>query len=160
MSDRIFGLIVIALALGFIASAMQIQVSFLTDPVGPKTFPYLVGGVLILAALTLLFRPDADPDWPRLPTIGRLVITIVVLIGYAYALRPLGFLVPTALAAGIISYQIQPKPITAILTGLGLAIGLFLIFKYGLGLGLVALPRKQPATASPSVVGVKATEKP
>ena len=140
MSDRIFGLIVITLALGFIASAMQIQVSFLADPVGPKTFPYLVGGVLIAAALSIVLQPDDDPHWPGLITIARLAITVMVLVGYAYALKPLGFLVPTALAAGIVSYQIQPRTITAILTGLGLSVGLFFIFKYALGLGLVALP--------------------
>ncbi len=141
MSDRIFGLIVIALALGFIVSAMQIQVSFLSDPVGPKTFPYLVGGVLIIAALSIVLQPDDDPDWPGLITIGRLAITVLVLVGYAYALKPLGFLVPTALAAGIVSYQIQHKTVAAILTGLGLSVGLFFIFKYALGLGLVALPK-------------------
>lgn len=141
MSDRIFGLVIIAVALGFIASATQIQVSFLADPVGSKTFPYLIGGILIIASLSLLFQPDADPTWPPLSTFGRLAITILVLIGYAYALKPLGFLIPTFLAAGFISYQISPRPLNATLTGLGLAIGLFLIFKYALGLGLVALPR-------------------
>lgn len=141
MSDRIFGLIVIAVALGFIASATQIQVSFLADPVGPKTFPYLVGGVLIVAALSIVLKPDPEPDWPPLSTFGRIAITIVVLIGYTYALRPLGFIIPTVLAAGFISYQISPRPLAAALTGLGLAFGLFLIFKYALGLGLVALPR-------------------
>jgi putative tricarboxylic transport membrane protein len=140
MSDRIFGLIIIAVALGFIASATQIQVSFLADPIGPKTFPYMIGGVLIVAALSLLIQPDADPVWPPVSTFGRLTMTVLVLIGYTYALKPLGFLVPTALAAGIISYQITPRPLNAALTGFGLAIGLFLIFKYALGLGLVAFP--------------------
>lgn len=141
MSDRLFGLVIIAVALGFIASAAQIQQSFLTDPVGPKTFPYLIGGVLILAALSIVMRPDADPDWPNLATFGRLLLAVAVLVAYAYALRPLGFLLPTALAAGILSYQIQPQAARAALTGLGLSIGLFLIFKYGLGLGLFALPK-------------------
>lgn len=141
MSDRIFGLVIIAVALGFIASATQIQVGFLADPVGAKTFPYLIGGVLIIAALSVLLKPDADPEWPSLLTVGRLAVAVAVLIGYAYALKPLGFLIPTALAAGIISYQINPRPVPAVLTGLGLAIGLFLIFKYALGLGLTALPR-------------------
>ncbi|MGI9492189.1 MAG: tripartite tricarboxylate transporter TctB family protein [Geminicoccaceae bacterium] len=141
MSDRVFGLIIIAVALGFIASATQIQVSFLTDPVGPKTFPYLIGGVLIVSALSLILKPDTDPDWPPLLTYARLAITVLVLICYAYALRPLGFLAPTALAAGIISYQISPRPVNATLTGLGLAVGLFVIFKYALDLGLVAFPK-------------------
>ena len=141
MSDRIFGLIILAIALGYIASAMQIQVSFLSDPIGPKTFPFIVGGVLILASLAIILRPDDDPVWPSLATFGRIGIAIAVLTAYAYALRPLGFLLPTAVAAGIISFQIQPRFLPAVLTGLGLAIGLFLIFKYALGLGLVALPR-------------------
>lgn len=141
MSDRIFGLVIIAAALGFIASATQIQVSFLTDPIGPKTFPYMIGGVMIVAALSIILKPDADPNWPPLFTFARLAITILVLVGYAYALKPLGFLIPTMFAAGFISYQISPRPLPAVLTGLGLAIGLFIIFKFALGLGLVALPR-------------------
>ncbi len=141
MSDRIFGLAIIAVALGFILSATQIETSFLSDPVGPRTFPYLIGGVLILCALTVLLRPDEDPTWPSLSAVGKLLIAVVVLIGYAYALRPMGFLIPTALAAGLLSYQIRPRPALAALTGLGLSIGLFLIFKYALGLGLFALPK-------------------
>lgn len=131
---------IIAVALGFILSATQIQTSFLSDPVGPKTFPFLIGGVLMVSALTMLLKPDADPAWPQLHVIGKLLIAIAVLVGYSYALRPWGFLIPTALAAGLLSYQIQSRPVPAILTGLGLSIGLFLVFKYGLGLGLFALP--------------------
>jgi len=65
----------------------------------------------------------------------------VVLIGYAYALKPLGFLIPTAITAAILSYQISPRPRAAVLSGLGLSVGLYLLFKYALGLGLVALPK-------------------
>lgn len=57
MSDRIFGLILLAAAVGFIASAAVIQTSFLQDPVGPRLFPYIVGGVSILCALTMIIRP-------------------------------------------------------------------------------------------------------
>ena len=140
LSDRVFGIVIAALALGFILSATQIETSFLSDPVGPKTFPYLIGGVLIICALVVIFRPDPDPVWPSLNAIGKLLIAIAVLVGYAYALRPMGFLIPTAIAAGLLSYQIEPRPARAALAGIGLSIGLFLIFKYALGLGLFALP--------------------
>ena len=140
LSDRVFGLVIAALALGFILSATQIETSFLSDPVGPKTFPYLIGGVVIICALVVILRPDPDPVWPSLNAIGKLLIAIAVLVGYAYALRPMGFLIPTAIAAGLLSYQIEPRPAKAALAGLGLSIGLFLIFKYALGLGLFALP--------------------
>ena len=55
-------------ALGFIAGATQIQTSFLVDPVGPKTFPMLVGGVAALCALLIILKPDAEPDWPGVKT--------------------------------------------------------------------------------------------
>ena len=61
--------------------------------------------------------------------IGELLIT------------PLGFLLPTAIAAGIISYQISPKAIPAILSGIGLSFGLFVLFKYALGLGNIVAYR-------------------
>ena len=140
-SDRIFGLVVTLVALAYAASATQIQTSFLTDPVGPKTFPILVGGVAALCGMIMVFRPDPDPEWPALPTLGALALAVGVLVAYAYALRPLGFLIPTAIAASILSYQISPRPIPAVLSGVSLSIGLFVIFRYALGLGLVAFSR-------------------
>ena len=139
-SDRIFGAVVTLVALAYIASATQIQTSFLADPVGPRTFPILVGAVAALCGILVALKPDEEPEWPGLATLGALAIAIAVLVGYAYALKPLGFLLPTAVTAAILSYQISPRPIPAILSGIGLSVGLFFIFKFALGLGLVALP--------------------
>ncbi|SNT07874.1 tripartite tricarboxylate transporter TctB family protein [Antarctobacter heliothermus] len=140
VSDRIFGAVVTLLALAYIASATQIQTSFLADPVGPRTFPYIVGSVAAFCGILMVLRPDADPEWPVLRTMGALFVAVVVLVGYAYALKPLGFLLPTAITAAILSYQISPRPGAAALSGVGLSVGLFIIFKFALGLGLVALP--------------------
>ncbi len=140
-SDRIFGLVVIAVALAFIASALAMQTSFLTDPVGSKTFPLIIGGVALLASFVVVLKPDADPVWPGVETFLRLGFALSVLIGYAYALKPMGFLIPTAIAAGVLSYQITPRRGPALLTGLGLSGGLYVLFKFGLGLGLVGLPK-------------------
>ena len=138
-TDRIFGLVIVIVALAFIASATQIQTSFLADPVGPKTFPFLIGAVLALCGLMLFLRPDEEQL--RVRSAGKLAFSVVVLLGYAYTLRPLGFLIPTAVAAGLVSYQISPRVTTALATGVGLSIGLFVLFKFVLGLGLFALPR-------------------
>lgn len=140
VSDRIFGAVVTLVALAYVASATQIQTSFLADPVGPRTFPILVGSVAAICGILVALRPDEDPEWPGLRTLGALVVAVAVLVGYAYALKPLGFLIPTAIAAAILSYQISPRPGAAVLSGIGLSVGLFLIFKFALGLGLVALP--------------------
>ncbi len=140
-SDRIFGLVAAVLALAYIVSANQTQISFLTDPVGPKGFPILIGIVWAISALFMVLRPDPQPDWPGVRTFAALAFAVVILISYAYALKPLGFVFPTAVAAGILSYQISPNPKNAVLSGIGLSIGLFVIFKYALGLGLVAIPK-------------------
>lgn len=140
-SDRIFGLVVIVVALGYILSATQIKASFMADPVGAKAFPIGVGIVAILCAMVMILRPDEEPDWPEGRTLLSLGFAVVVLVGYAYALKPLGFLIPTTIAAAIVSYQIHPNPRTAALSGVGLSVGLFVLFKYALGLGLVAVPK-------------------
>jgi putative tricarboxylic transport membrane protein len=140
-SDRIFGLVVAVLALAYIASALQIQTSFLSDPVGPKTFPVIIGAVGALSAMFLVFRPDPEPEWPAVRTFGALSIAVIVLVIYAYSLRPVGFLLPTAIAAAVLSYQISPRAKYAALVGISLSVGLFIIFRFGLGLGLVPFPR-------------------
>ncbi len=140
-SDRIFGLVVLMTALAYIASATQIQTSFLADPVGPKAFPILVGIIASISSLFLILRPDPDPDWPTRKTFGALLIAVIVLVVYAYLLKPLGFIIPTAITAAILSYQISPRPGPAVAAGAGLSVGLFVLFKFALGLGLVAFPK-------------------
>lgn len=141
MSDRIFGLVVLMVALTFIVSATGIQTSFLSDPVGPKAFPMLVGAVAGICGLVMMIRPDPDPEWPAVRTLLALLVAVIVLIAYAYSLKPFGFLLPTAVAAAILSYQISPRIIPAGLAGVGLSIGLFVLFKFALDLGLVAFPK-------------------
>jgi putative tricarboxylic transport membrane protein len=114
---------------------------FFSDPVGPKTFPMLVAAVGFISGCVMVLRPDAEPEWPMLSTVVRLLIAVAVLVLYAFGLKPLGFLLPTAVAAGAISYQIKPAALASVITGAGLSVGLFIIFKFGLGLSLFALPR-------------------
>ena len=101
-SDRIFGLVVVIGALAFFAGALQIQTSFLSDPLGPRVFPILISAAALLCGLTMLARPDAEPDWPHRAALVAMGAALVVLVAYAYAVVPLGFLIPTALASAAI----------------------------------------------------------
>lgn len=139
--DRVFGLVVTLAALGYILSATQIRVGFLSDPVGSRTFPYLIGGVGLLCGLAVLLRPDPDPEWPGPPALVRIAATLVVLFAFAITLRPVGFLLPAALASGILAWLIRPDLTRAALAGVGLSVGLFVVLKYGLGLGLAPFGR-------------------
>lgn len=138
--DRIFGAFMMVVALGYILNARGIQTSFMSDPVGPRLFPYLVGAVVMIAALVMVLRPDPDEEWPAGPMVAQLALALAVLAGYAYAITPLGFLIPTAIAAGVLSWQIGGNPRRSVLAGVGLSVGLFLLFRVLLGLGLKALP--------------------
>lgn len=138
--DRVFGAFMIVVALGYILSASSIQTSFMSDPVGPRIFPYMIAGVVILCSLVMVLKPDPDQDWPAGPMVLQLGLALAVLVAYAYAITPLGFLIPTTVAAGILSWQIGGRPLRAAVTGLGLAIGLFVLFRVILGLGLRGLP--------------------
>jgi len=56
LGDRALGLVSLMVALAYIASATQIQTSFLQDPVGPKAFPILIGAVAAISSLFLIIR--------------------------------------------------------------------------------------------------------
>jgi putative tricarboxylic transport membrane protein len=140
-ADRIFGAVMIVLALGYILSAMNIQTSFMSDPVGPRLFPYMVAGVVIVCALVMVLKPDPNAEWPSPLIALKIGAALALLVGYALVIRPLGFILPTVVASAVLSYMISPRLVPAALAGLGLGIGLYVLFKVVLGLGLVALPR-------------------
>ena len=141
-SDRVFGLVVILAALAYIASAFQLQTSFLSDPMGSKSFPIGLGVVAVICGIVMIFKPDEEAEWPRPVAMLKVSISVVVMVAYAYSLKPLGFLFPTTLAAGILSYLITPRITFNVLAGIGLAVGLYLLFRYALGLEtLQAIPK-------------------
>jgi len=141
MSDRLTGLFIILVALAFFAGATQLEAPFFADPLGPKAFPMMIASVALIAGMVMVMRPDEPPEWPEFATIVRLILATIILVFYAYSLKPLGFLLSTAAAAAALSYQINPNAMRSILTGLALSIGLFFIFKFALGLSLFAFPR-------------------
>ena len=141
MSDRITGFIFAVLALAFAAGASQLEMPFFADPLGPMAFPFMISGIGFIASASLVFKPDEEPSWPRLATLIRLITAAAILIAYAYSLKPLGFILPTAIASALLSYQIRAEAMKNAIIGLGLSVGLYIIFKHGFGLGLYAIPR-------------------
>ena len=141
MSDRLTGIFTLIVALAYFVSATGLEQPFFADPLGPKAFPMLVAVIAMLAGLFLILKPGQAPAWPAWHSLYRLAFALLTLIIYALCLTPLGFLLPTALAATALSYQITPQFRRSLMVGPALSLGLFLIFKFGLGLSLFALPR-------------------
>ena len=64
MSDRIMGGVGLLLAAFFIWQATLIKESFISDPVGPKIFPIIIGLLVGISSLAILLKPDDEPEWP------------------------------------------------------------------------------------------------
>ncbi len=135
-SDRLLGAVCLVLGVAFIWGATRIQTGFIIDPLGPQTFPIIIGVVLATGSLWLLFRPDPDPVWPALAKAWEIAGAALVMIGYALTLEHLGFVVSTAIAGALLSWRLGSPPVGAIVAGVGISLGIYVIFHLVLGLSL------------------------
>ena len=140
MSDRIFGVVGILLAIGFALSALTIEESFLSDAVGPKAFPLIIAAILGLSSAVIALRPDAEPHWPALGRLVEVGAAVVVLILYAELLPVAGFVIATAVAAAYLGWRLGSAPLGALVTGVGTSVGIYVVFHLVLGLSLARGP--------------------
>lgn len=140
MSDRLLGAACLVLAAFYIYAATLVQVSFISDPVGPKVFPIIIGIVLAVAGLYPLLRPDPEPQWPHLGGLLEIVFAAGVMVAYTYALPSFGFVASTAVAASLLSWRLDARPQWALAAGLGISLGIYVIFHLVLGLSLARGP--------------------
>lgn len=124
------------MALAYVAGAIYIESNMIFDPLGPRTFPILCGGIVAVSCLFLLVRPDPEPDWPAFGRAAEIGAVVIGLIGYAYLLPVLGFVVATTGAAAALSWRLGAKVLFAPVTGLAIAVGIYAVFHWILGLAL------------------------
>lgn len=140
MSDRIFGLVGLLLALGYAWAALTIEESFLSDAVGPKAFPLIIATVLGLASLAIIAKPDAAPHWPSFMRFMEVGAAIAVMILYAILLPELGFIIATALAATYLTWRLGSAPVSSVVSGCATSAGIYAVFHLILGLSLAKGP--------------------
>lgn len=140
MSDRIFGVFGLLLAIGYAMSAFAIEESFLSDAVGPKAFPLIIATIFGLSSLAIALRPDPEPQWPSLMRLVEIMAAVVIMILYAEFLPVLGFVAATAVAAAYLSWRLGSAPIESVLVGIGSSIGIYVVFHLLLGLSLARGP--------------------
>jgi putative tricarboxylic transport membrane protein len=66
----------------------------------------------------------------------EIVGAVVVLVGYALALEVVGFVVATAVAAALLSWRLGSPPVWAAVSGIGISVGIYVVFHLVLGLSL------------------------
>ncbi|MFZ3584070.1 tripartite tricarboxylate transporter TctB family protein [Loktanella sp. DJP18] len=140
MTDRIFGVVGLLLAIGYALTAMTIQESFLSDAVGPKAFPIIIATVLGLSSLVIALRPDTSPSWPSLGRLAEILAAAVVMVLYAELLPVLGFIIATFLASAYLTWRLGSEVIGSLMIGVGTSLGIYVIFHLVLGLSLARGP--------------------
>lgn len=135
MADRIFGVIALAITIGygFIAFTI-IKAPFQYDPLGPETWPQILSVFAALCCLYIIFVPDRVRLKILGTTLFRIAIVVAMLSAYAYLFEPLGFIVSTALFCLVMSKLLGATNLQAVL--FGLASG---ILGYALCAGLLDL---------------------
>jgi putative tricarboxylic transport membrane protein len=139
-SDRILGAVGLVLGVAFIWGATLIETGFMVDVLGPKTFPVIIGCVLLLSSGYVLVRPDPEPAWPALERVAEILGAVAVLVGYTFALEPVGFVIATAVAAALLSWRLGSTPFWGAVSGIGISLGIYVIFHLILGLSLARGP--------------------
>lgn len=139
LSDRIAGVILLALAIWFFVQAGSYKVGF-GDPAGPALFPRVVVVPTGLFALFMSLKPDPDPVWFRWPHALGQVATVVILLVYPMLIEPLGFPLSTTLGAALLARILGGSWLASVVSGLAMGFGLFLLFDIVFGLPLPAGP--------------------
>ena len=128
MSDRILGAVcvVVAVAMAWFAQAYAPAISY--EPVGPRAFPRLLAGLMAIGGAWLVIKPTivGNPfHGGAIKLIGLSVLTVFI---YAYLFQLLGFTLATTLMAVPVGMAFGGSWKQSLLGGVGLGIGLFLLF--------------------------------
>lgn len=103
--DRIVGIVTTLLGVvtAFLTATRVADSTMAGDP-GPKVFPYIAAGILILCGLILAIRKPAGEAKPFLQgvEIKRFLLIIGVIAAYVLLLWAIGFVIPTFLVVMIL----------------------------------------------------------
>lgn len=139
LNDRVFGLILLILAVVYGYEATKFPEPFGgQESVGPETFPILLSFLLGIGAIYMMVKPDPNAKWPALSMLVELAIVCVVLMGFAWAIEPVGFIPSAAVAVGFLSWRMGASLSKAAITGVATSVFIFVIFNKVLELALPA----------------------
>ncbi len=106
--DRIVGLVTTILGLFVAYMTSQLADTNMPGDPGPKVFPFIAAGILILCGLILLIRKPAGEAKPFLngkEEVQRFVSIILVIAAYIVLMWLFGFLVPTLVIVCLLCFM-------------------------------------------------------
>lgn len=139
MADRIFHSILLLIAIGYTIIAFTvIKAPFQYDPLGPESWPKLLGILAIACSGWILVKPDIDSLDLTRGTLSRIGLALVILSIYAYLFQPLGFVFSTWLFCIALGRMLGAGWIPSVIFGAAAGIGGYLLFTVVLDLNLPA----------------------
>lgn len=128
MSERILGGLLLFISIAGIWIARSFEAPFSYEPVGPRAFPMLILALLGISAIALMLEKKSDTTWAPPPVMKRIGVLFVIVLIYAWLFDKLGFVLATALMVIPIARFFSATWKQAVAGGVGLGVGLFILF--------------------------------
>jgi putative tricarboxylic transport membrane protein len=128
MSDRILGAVCIVMAAAMAWFAQAYAPPFSYEPVGPRAFPRLLAGLMAVAGVWLVIKPSIVGNPFAKGAVKLIAASAVTVFVYALLFQILGFTLATALMAVPVGMAFGGSWKQSLLGGIGLGLGLFLLF--------------------------------
>lgn len=135
-ADRLLGLALIGLAAFVAVQAINLEVPFNYEPVGPRAFPLGLSILLVALSLVLVFKPGSDGQWPHKALALKLLLVLGLLVVYTMLFTRLGFIPTTFIVVTVLAWLFGATWGKALITGAVMAVGSYLLFTEALGIGL------------------------
>ena len=139
MAERLFLLAVLAVSGGyFLVAAFLIEARIQYDPLGPESWPMILGALLFVAAGVRICLPiGARFELARGPAL-RVGAVLAALMGYALLFERAGFVLSTWTFCSVTTLVLGARPIGALVFGGSVAVVVYLVFTRLLDLNLPA----------------------
>lgn len=117
LGERIAAGLIAAFGAGVIIATTQIEFVFSSDPLGPRFFPYVLGGLLVVLGLLYLRSPGGGSAIPQRQILLRqgflLLVTVLAVLSYPLV----GFLPASVILIAIVARLFGASLLQAVLTG-------------------------------------------
>ena len=129
MAERLFLGAVLLVSAAYLAFAWtSISAPIQYDPLGPESWPILLGLLLVLASGARLLMPVGErPELGRRAG-GRLALVLVAMIAFAFLFERAGFVLSAWGFCAFVTWLLGSRPWTAAAFGLAVGVGGYALF--------------------------------
>jgi putative tricarboxylic transport membrane protein len=139
MADRILAGLVLIVSIAYSIIAFTIiKAPFQYDPLGPESWPRILGVLSCLCAFWIFYRPDVSDMQVNRRTWIRLAGLVFMLLAYAWAFQQAGFVISTFVFCVALSLMLGAGIVASLLFGAVTGVAGYVVATWILDLNLPA----------------------